>query len=128
MINQLQIVGQKKTDINNIVIPKSGSWINKKEDNKKIGKMILKPKFFPSIPLVINHALIITKNGFRNSEGWIDKLGKINHLFAPFISWPNKKINKIKNIEINNPKAENRLINFRFWNEKNIKKKTDNKT
>ena len=40
----------KKTDINNIVIPKSGCWINKKEDNKKIGKMILKPKFFPSIP------------------------------------------------------------------------------
>ena len=39
------------------------------DKNKKNINKIYNANFFPSIPLLKNHALITKKNGFKNSEG-----------------------------------------------------------
>ena len=76
----------KKTIIKRIVIPKSGCKIKRVDEIINIGKIILKPYFLPSRPLLRNHALITTKNVFKNSDGCIVKPKIGNHLLEPFIS------------------------------------------
>ena len=98
-ISWINHVKKNKTNI-----PKSGCKKRtnpNNENNKKFKKKELSAFF---LYLLSSSALIIINVGFRNSDGWIEKLKNLIHLLAPLISSWNigkkDKIMKIKKVEI----------------------------
>ena len=62
----------------------------------------------------INHAVIITKNGFKNSDGWIDEKPREYHRIEPLPKSVPKTGNKASAINVTrkNNTAKRRMLVF----------------
>ena len=79
-----------------IVCPTSGCCNNRNIlKNNKIAGIIWSEVFPSNLALAKNHDTTITKDGFKNSDGWIVKPKIGNHLDAPPLLIPTVSVKKI---------------------------------